>query len=49
MVNWSQDWAGTQNISFAVSRDLIHWEGIDEIYGPDPRYYHTHAPKKKLL
>ena len=44
VVNWSQDRAGTQNISFAVSRNLIHWEGIDEIYGPDPRYYHTHAP-----
>ena len=43
VVNWSQDRAGTENISFAVSRDLIHWTGVDEVYSPDPRYYKTHA------
>ena len=43
VVNWSQDRGGTQNISFAVSHDLIHWQGMDAVYGPDPRYYTTHA------
>ena len=43
VVNWSQDRGGTENISFAVSRDLIHWKGVDEVYSPDPQYYHTHA------
>jgi len=43
VVNWSQDHDGTENISFAVSRDLIRWQGVDDLYGPDPRFYATHA------
>ena len=44
VINWSQERGGTENISFAVSSDLIRWQGVDEIYSPDPRYYETHAP-----
>lgn len=44
VVNWSQNRAGTQNISFATSTDLIHWEGDESMrFDIDARFYNTHA------